>query len=109
MSDTYKEMGSVPDLSGMLGALLANPQAISLVSSLLGGALKGAGETEKPPPPPPCAEHEMPPLLPPVPKKSDPRTGLLDALRPYLSPARCEMVDTLLRILELLALLQKRR
>ena len=108
MSDTYKEAGGIPDLSGMLGALLANPQAISLVSSLLGGALKGTDEAEKPTPPAPCAEREMPPLLPPVPKR-DPRTCLLDALRPDLSPARCEMIDTLLRILELLALLQKRR
>ena len=37
------------------------------------------------------------------------REGLLLALKPYLSPARCDMVDSLLRILELLEMIRRRR
>ena len=107
MSEAYRE--TAPDLSGMLGALLSNPQALSAVASLLGGALNRPSEGEKSaPPPPPSGSRDIPPALP-LPASRDPRKGLLDALRPYLSPARCEMIDTLLRILELLSLLQKRR
>lgn len=112
MSEGSREGTQMPDLSGMLGALLANPQALSTVASLLGGALNRPNETEggapTPPPTPPSGESETRGTRP-LPAARDPRRGLLDALRPYLSPARCDMIDTLLRILELLALLQKRR
>ena len=110
MSDTVRDGVGAPDLSGVLNALLSNPQALSAVTSLLGGALNrpSEGERHAPPPPPEKAESGIPTLLP-RPTACDPRKGLLDALRPYLSPARCDMIDTLLRILELLTLLQKRR
>ena len=59
---------------------------------------------------------KAPPILPPKkphrPKRDcgrDDRRQLLDALRPYLSPARCETVDSLLRILELLEMIRRRR
>ena len=108
MSDAYREDAAIPDLSGMLGALLSNPQALSTVASLLGGAMSRPSDGEKIPPTAAPSEKDTPKALPP-PSPRDPRRGLLDALRPYLSPARCEMIDTLLRILELLSLLQRRR
>ena len=59
---------------------------------------------------------KAPPILPPMKPhrrgedcRRDDRGYLLDALRPYLSPARCDMVDSLLRILELLEMIRRRR
>ena len=103
MSDTYEGKGNTPDLSGMLNTLLANPQALSMLTSLLGNMTQKKEKDESTP----AAQETFAPALPPV--RKDPRSGLLDALRPYLSPARCDMIDTLLRILELMTLLQKRR
>lgn len=122
---------SGPDLSALLGSLLQNPAALSMLSSLLSGSLNGAGRPGGGPGEPggpggpcesprregPCEEdcRRAPPLLPPVPPKGPPapppddRTCLLNALRPYLSPARCDTIDSLLRILELMELLRKRR
>lgn len=105
--------GNAPDLSGLLGSLLQNPAALSMLSSLLSGGLGGKGGGAHPAER--CEEdcHRAPPLLPPVPppKPQPPsdRACLLNALRPYLSPARCETLDSLLRILELMELLRKRR
>lgn len=112
------EYNNTPDLSGLLSGLLANPSALSAIGSLLGGAMKGGEST--PPPPPPCEEepdHRPPkqdcdkalPCALSCGRRPDNRLRLLDALRPYLSPARCDMIDSVLRILELLELLQKRR
>lgn len=114
MGEEYVQ-GNAPDLSGLLGNLLQNPAALSMLSSLLAGGLGGKGN---PPPPPqkgePCeaacgaaAQPCLPP--PPKPRPTDNRTCLLNALRPYLSPARCDTIDSLLRILELMELLRKRR
>ena len=100
--------GNMPDLSGLLGTLLQNPAALSMLSTLLSG--NGKGNTP-PPPKEPCEADSCPVstscLVPPPP--SDNRTCLLNALRPYLSPARCNTIDSLLRILELMELLRKRR
>lgn len=122
-----------PDLSGLLSGLMANPGAMAALTSLLGNLQASGGG---PPPPPPCREEEAeccpppgrpgrddgrdcrrtPPLLPPTPpppppkpKEQDRRACLLAALRPYLSPERCETVDALLRILELMELFRHRR
>ena len=110
MAEEYIK-GKEPDLSAMLGTLLQNPAALSMLSSLLGGAIGGKGHTKGDA----CDEDcpKAPPLLPPVPpprqEPCDPRVGLLNALRPYLSPARCDTIDSMLRILELMELLRKRR
>lgn len=105
--------GSTPDLSGLIGNLLQNPAALSMLSSLLAGGL--GGKAGPPHPGERCEEdcRRAPPLLPPAapPKPQPPsdRACLLNALRPYLSPARCDTLDSLLRILELMELLRKRR
>ena len=108
MSDMSEKNGNAPDISGILSGLLANPAALSSIASLLGsmGAAGGGGKSEESVEAGAFTPH--PPAPPPV-VKSDPRVCLLNALRPYLSPARCEMMDSLLRIFELLALLEKRR
>lgn len=105
---------AVPDLSGLLGSLLQNPAALSMLSSLLAGGLGNKGPHTSPPPKEPCEAEACPaaaPCLapPPPPRPDDNRTCLLNALRPYLSPARCNTIDSLLRILELMELLRKRR
>lgn len=111
MAEEYLS-GGQPDLSGLLSNLLQNPAALSMLTSLLSGGLGGKGGP--PPKEPPCDEdcHRAPPILPPAsprPPHSDNRSCLLNALRPYLSPARCDTIDSLLRILELMELLRKRR
>jgi hypothetical protein len=103
---------TTPDLFGLLGAMLQNPAALSMLSSLLAGGLGGNGSHTPPPPKEPCETEACPattPCLSPPPRQDDNRTCLLNALRPYLSPARCHTIDSLLRILELMELLRKRR
>ncbi len=115
-----------PDLGAMLNGLLSNPAALATLTSLLGN-MGGGGA---PPPGGGCPGEgprgpecpKAPPLLPPSPPPSpappppappcrggNDRARLLEALRPYLSPARCDMMDSLLRILELMELLRHRR
>ena len=112
MADEYIKSDQL-DLSALLSGLLQNPAAISMLSSLLAGGLGSNGSHVKKPEPcdEPCpkAPPLLPPCEPPHPKPTDDRACLLNALRPYLSPARCETIDSLLRILELMELLRKRR
>lgn len=112
MADEYIKSDQ-PDLSALLSGLLQNPAALSMLSSLLAGGLGSNGSHVKKPEPcdEPCpkAPPLLPPCEPPHPKPTDDRACLLNALRPYLSPARCETIDSLLRILELMELLRKRR
>ncbi len=105
---------NMPDIGAMLNGLMSNPGALSMLSSLLGQM----GKPSTPPPcgcsnePPPCDPcPKAPPILPPVPppKPKDNRACLLEAMRPFLSPDRCEMIDTLVHILALLELFRHRR
>lgn len=96
------------DLSGLVSSLLSNPAALSMLSSLVGsiGARQG-GEAKKDEP---SEEQEAVATLLPTPKTPrDERARLLEALRPFLSHERCEMIDTLLKILDLMAVLRRRR
>ena len=108
MENEGKPLGG-QDLSALVGTLLSNPAALSMLSSLLGnmGTKPSDGCTA----PPPCEEVcAPPPVLPaPPPKPRDDRACLLDALRPFLSSERCEMIDTLLKILELMAVFRRKR
>ena len=108
MENEGKPLGG-QDLSALVGTLLSNPAALSMLSSLLGSmGTKPKAECAAPPP---CAEGcAPPPVLPaPPPKPRDDRACLLDALRPFLSSERCEMIDTLLKILELMAVFRRKR
>lgn len=109
-----------PDLSGLLNSLLSNPGALSALSGILGG-LGGAPSKEAPP-------HEeatrsddegskdteplaIPTMLTPPPRggRYHDREGLLGALRPYLSPKRCQALEGACKLLEVIDLFRTQR
>lgn len=117
---------AMPDLSGLLGALLANPAAIEGLLSLIGNLRSDRGAGAEPLPSgavAASAEAQAPPTeeseaaesgadgyataagaAAHLPRRSlicEKRKGLLGALRPYLSPERCRTVDTLIRVSDL--------
>lgn len=107
----------MPDLSGLLSGLMSNPQALSLLSSLLGQM-----QTQPTPPPPPsspaCAyslpQHCPTPCPPPPCEKKredceDKRRKLLLALKPFLSHERQEAVDRILMVEEALTLFYRNK
>lgn len=119
-----------PDLNGILGNLLANPALLSSLGNLLGGLKPPAPpgcdkapptpceEEGRPFPPPPKGDCESeasatlpfpPPCLPkkPLCREKDPRLCLLTALRPFLSPKRQITLDGLLRIFEILEIVDQ--
>lgn len=117
-----RENGGTPDLSAMLGAVLSNPSAMAMLSSLLtgkaaggaaengvatdgaaGGSPFGSGGASASP-----ALPAMAPLTQAQPPQ-DERVALVYALRPFLPPEKCEMIDGLLRIMDLLFLIRGRR
>ena len=139
------ESVNTPDLSGIIGNLLANPAALSGMMNLIGNLRTPQTEEEKNNSNEPTSaenqakneENSIPvsaensnsslaalaPLLSgasalaPVKAENknekselgfDPmkrRRCLLEAIRPYLSPTRCEHLNLLLRILDVLSLL----
>lgn len=115
--------GGAPDLSAIISGLLSNPAAMSMLSSLLSGMGNSASATAAGPPAQSASEGGAPIAPPPLPPAStafapmagppvgarDERAALLYALRPFLPPEKCEMIDGLLRILDLLTLIRGRR
>ncbi|MBE6655346.1 MAG: hypothetical protein E7609_00550 [Ruminococcaceae bacterium] len=105
MSDS----GGFPDLAGILARVTENPQAMSMLSSLLGGT------PEKPPHTEQDKEEfkeetkdSVPALASPKPRKGgrqEERRCLLLALKPFLSRERCQALETLLIVLDAIALL----
>ena len=131
----------MPDLSGLLGALLSNPSALATVINLfsgLGGQKEAPCASEEVPCPPPCPEDcppphpdekacglphpppcreecdgKPPPPCPPCPlprkkRRCDERRALLFALRPFLSEGRQGALDSILSVLEILELFEKK-
>lgn len=117
----------MPDLSGLVSGLLANPAALSSLASLLGGmrASEGGGT-----PPPPkeegvreehTAEGGEVPALPvfselhggggggPHGGRRQQRECLIRALVPYLSPERRRAAEGACKLLEVLELFEGRR
>ncbi len=98
--------GSPPDLSGILSKVMSNPQAMGMLSSLLGNMQsekKEKHEEEK------REETHEERLLPPKPgrnSQNENRKQLLLALKPFLSPERRQALDRILMISEALSLLQ---
>lgn len=105
------EMGGFPDLSGILARVTENPQAMSMLTSLLGGM-----PAKAPPPPDESKERPrekeeepaLPALSPSKPRKDrghEERRRLLLALKPFLSKERKEALETLLIVLDAISLL----
>ena len=104
-----EKMGGMGDL---LSSLASNPQALSMLSSLLGGmgasegkkaAEKGCKEQESESPED-CRSSSLalpPPAVPERrPQATDPRAALLRSLKPFLPPEKCRVIDTLVFLLE---------
>ena len=106
-------------ISAAIDKLMANPQIINMVASALGGA-------SVPPPTPIAADTpkedtavptaampQLDKLLPLIGKlssvSSDKTTfkheQLLCAIKPYLSPSRCEAIDQIIRISKMSAII----
>ena len=98
-----------PDLSALLGSVLSNPNAMAMLSSLLGGV-----RSESPAVPEEAkkseAEQAIPALLSlgggkrAADRRENRDKALLCALKPYLSPPRRELVDRLIGILYVIEL-----
>ena len=122
------------DLSGMLGKLLANPQIIESVASALSGERESVApplqakatvvpEKEKSAPPDIADMAQRLPeimsMLAPVLQQnggagsdkahavSDKRACLLNAMKPYMSPQRCEAIDYIIKFSQISEILKK--
>lgn len=103
----------LPDFSQMLSKVMANPQAAAMFSSLLGSTApkekcedrdEEKGEREH--------KDDEQKILPPKGGQCstrERRKRLLLALKPYLSPERCQAIDRILMITEALSLLQSEK
>lgn len=105
MSDT----GGLPDLAGLLTRVSENPQAMSMLSSILGGMTAKPPPEEKKEETPKSEECDSVPVLV-QPKrhtktKQEERRRLLVALKPFLSKERCQALETLLIVLDAISLL----
>ena len=107
----------LPDLSGLIGNLLSNPGALSALTGIIGN-LGGADEKQSPP----TTDEkkgseggEAPPFTPamlPITARGNHhqnRDGLLGALRPYLSPKRCQALEGACKLLEVIELFRTQR
>ena len=109
--------GEAPDLSGILGALLSNPSALSGISELLGGIRQGASNTPaqaaSEEAPKAAAEAEAIPTMalpaPPPSGRTRERHRLLAALGPYLSPRRRRTLEGAIRLLEIVELFREEK
>ena len=106
------EMKNVPDLSALLGELLANKELMEKIGEIAGTAKS----TEQAPTPDTILQNadimsklpEVMSVITPLingEAKSDSNDGkrlaLLYALKPYLSPKRCEAIDYIARMSKL--------
>ncbi len=106
--------GGLPDLSTILSRVSENPQAMAMLSSLLGDVkeaptekeshkeepLKEEGESKKDPPDAKEAMSLPIPLHRGKGGKHEDRRRLLIALKPFLSAERRQALETLLLVLE---------
>ena len=99
--------GGLPDLSGILARVTENPQAMSMLSSLLSG-MGEKSEKEPPPNKPESKEREevRPAFMPQHARhgKHEDKRRLLLALKPFLTPERQKALDMLLPLLEAISL-----
>ena len=109
MDETQKDVPT--DLSGILAKVMSNPEAIGMLSSLLGGMKGFPPKADAPQTPPQGCESILLPS-PPCPCKGNAgenRKRLLLALKPYLSKERQAALDRILMISEALVLLRSEK
>ena len=103
----------LPDLSEMLSKVMANPQAVSMLSSLLGNQIGDTAPKDEAREKDERREKTEGSALPmPIAKENpsrEKRRRLLLALKPFLSPERCAAVDRILMITDALSLLQNEK
>ena len=107
-SDSHPTSSGMPDISGMLGAILQNPEMIGAIMQLLPTISK---ITAKPPTSAEQSSGEVPTLSLMPPQNSykrpavptDRRSALLLALKPYMSQEKADMIDTIVRIIEIMS------
>ena len=101
-------VGGAFGIGDVLGAISADPQLLSALPSVvtaLSGAVGGArGQSE------PAPERPRPPLpsapTPSPPRVTDRRSALLLALKPYMPKEKAEVIDTVVRVIEIMSMIK---
>ncbi len=91
-----------PDLSGLLSGLLKNPEALAVLSSVLGQAPLFPPQKEE------CKEPPPPPRHLPA-DTGNARKNLLLALKPFLTPERRRAVDLIIILQDTMETFRKDR
>ena len=118
-----------PDMSGILSAALSNPALMAALPKMLSSLSAAMPKTTQAPPPTDVSDPDsaaqasaapdlsgLGALLPALagggggykkpPKVTDRRSALLLALKPYMSHDKSEMIDTIVRIIEIMSLIK---
>ena len=94
-----------PDLSAILSQISSNPKALSMLGSLLGGignnVLAPKEEHQE------STHEELTVIHTEKHTSFEDRKRLLLALKPFLSPEKCQTIDVLLMVLEAFSVFQK--
>ena len=99
-------------LSDILSRVTENPQAMAMLSSLLGGVAtaqkeSGASQEEKEDMPVSATPALARQHIPHRDGKAEERRRLLLALKPFLSKERCQALETLITVLDAISLLPR--
>ena len=94
-----KASSTAPDLSGMLGAALSNPELLSALPSVMSMLSGMGGGAPSAPRIGALGARESTPVF-------DRRCALLNALKPYLPEDKRSAVDTVVRVIEIMSLIK---
>ncbi len=86
------------DINTALNALLSDPEKLSAMMGAVSNVMNSTPETRDPPAEPASAPTSS---LPVMPKLSDDRIRLLEALKPFVAEEKKEKVDKLIRMMTL--------
>ena len=100
------------NFSDILSRVTENPQAMAMLSSLLGGSMPFSPKEAEAPPPKKEETVETvsvlaKPHIPHKDEKAEQRRRLLVALKPFLSKERGQALETLLVVLDAISLLPR--
>ena len=99
---------TTPDLSKIVGLIMENPKLIEEISSLVKKSEREDAEEEtvSEAPEKPLAERANAPAE--TDERSQKRTRLLGALKPYVSKERARAIDSMISIAEMLEVMKAR-